>query len=145
MTKTILFSGIAAILHVSALVLPASAQDDLGARLSIELNQTESRDAGCTLSFLVQNGHPADVTRAVFETVLFDAAGQVERLTLFDFGTLPAGRPRVRQFVVPDAKCEDLGRVLINGAETCEAEGLSADACTRDLRLDSRVGIEVIG
>ncbi len=123
----------------------ALAQDPIGPRLSVELNAADPAHGGCKLSFLVLNGHQADVSRAVFEAVLFDTQGRVDRLTLFDFGALPAGRPRVRQFVVPDLSCTDLGQVLFNGVESCEAGALGAAACMDGLELKSRVTVEVIG
>ena len=93
---------------------------------------------------MVTNGHDGDVEKAVYETVLFDAAGQVSRLTLLDFQDLPAGRLRVRQFQFPQA-CSDISRVLINGAETCGAPGLADGVCTRGLTLVSRTGMELLG
>ena len=68
--------------------------------------------------------------------------------------TPPAGRPRVRQFVVPQAACDGLGQVLFNGAQTCEqpATANPADtpaaalaACDGALRLSTRTQIEVTG
>ena len=128
-----------------ALAAPAAAQDEIGARLSIELNTLRQTEAGCEMSFLAINGHAADVQSAVFEAVLFDAEGRVDRLTLLDFGALPAGRPRVRQFVLPDTTCDGLGQVLFNGATECEAGELGPDACARDLDLRTRTDVEVIG
>jgi len=132
-------------LALLALCLPASAQEDKAPRLTIELNALAPAEGGCTLSFLAVNGLGADLERAVYEAVLFDKAGQVDRLTLFDFGNLPAGRPRVRQFVVPDLACGGLGRILINGAHSCDAGGLGEGACTDALDLTSRTDVEVIG
>ncbi len=124
----------------------AWAQDDeVGEAVLIELNAVKSNEASCTLSFLALNGHPGPIEKVVYETVLFDASGQVDRLTLFDFGTLPPGRPRVRQFTLQGLMCDGLGKVLINGAHTCEAPGLPANACEADLILDTRTQIEVIG
>lgn len=123
----------------------AGAQDSQGAHLSIELNALEPVEDACRISFLIQNGHPADIDSAVFEAVLFDAAGRVDRLTLFDFGALPAARPRVRQFVVPGLACPSLGRLLINGAQSCTGAGLPAEACVRGLELRSKTDVEVLG
>ena len=129
-----------------ALATGAAAQDkDLGEVVLIELNTTKLTEAGCTLSFLVLNGHPSQIDKVVYETVLFNSAGQVDRLTLFDFGTLPPGRPRVRQFSVPGATCDGLSQILINGAHTCEAPDLADTACEAGLTLDTRTKIEVIG
>ncbi|MFP4450325.1 MAG: hypothetical protein ACLFP0_05285 [Rhodosalinus sp.] len=129
-----------------ALAAPVAAQEEeIGARLSIELNILRQTEAGCEMSFRAVNGYADDIASAVFEAVLFDAEGQVDRLTLLDFGALPAGRPRVRQFVLPDTSCEGLGQVLFNGATDCEAGDLGPEACEQDLDLRTRTDIEVTG
>lgn len=115
------------------------------AGLDIELNATSQTEAGCQLSFLLTNGHQADINTAVFEAVLFDTAGSVTLMTLFDMGKLPATRPRVRQFVLPGMACEGLGQLLFNGAQRCESEALAPDACTEGLTLHSRTAIKVSG
>ena len=124
----------------------ATAQEtDISGHLSVELNAAETTEQGCKLTFLITNGLEAAVDKAVYEAVLFDMAGQVDRLTLFDFGALPAARPRVRQFVVPETSCEALGRVLCNGASTCEGAGITQQTCETGLLPSSRTRIEVLG
>lgn len=131
---------------LALLPLPLAAQETAPAvGLTIELNATKGVEQGCQLSFLIRNGHETDVDSAIYETVLLDTNGQVDRLTLFDFGELPAGRPRVRQFVVPGTGCDGLGQILINGASRCEAAGGESDLCTKGLDLKSRSDVEVIG
>lgn len=115
----------------------AAAQEPDKAGIAIELSAAEPADGACKLSFVVRNGHKADIGKAVYETVLFDDQGQVARLTLLDFQDLPAGRLRVRQFQFPHT-CEGISRVLINGADTCTGDGLPDDACSRGLVLSSR-------
>ncbi|MEM9430899.1 MAG: hypothetical protein AAGA32_15575 [Pseudomonadota bacterium] len=123
----------------------SAAAEESGGKLSLELNAVQSSQSGCTLTFLIENGLAAPIEALVFETVLFDAEGTVDRLTLFDFGAVPVARPRVRQFVVRDLACDALGRVLINGAETCTAPPLAPATCETDLGVSSRTGIEIIG
>lgn len=139
--------GLATVVLASvALAHGAVAEDkELGEAVLIELNATKSTADSCTLTFLVLNGHATEIEKAVYETVLFNSAGQVDRLTLFDFGTLPPGRPRVRQFSVPGMTCEGLGQVLINGAHTCEAGDLPPSICETGLTVDTRTSIEVTG
>lgn len=134
-----------AFLPLCLLCSPVTAQAFQGAHVSIELNAVQQVEDSCRISFLVQNGHGFDIEQAVYEAVLFDTEGRVDRLTLFDFGALPSARPRVRQFVVPGLACESLGRLLINGAETCAGENTPADACGKDLDLRSRTDVEVLG
>lgn len=115
------------------------------AGLQVELNAAETSEANCKLTFLITNRLETALDKAVYEAVLFDQNGTVDRLTLFDFGALPVGRPRVRQFVVPQTSCENLGRILFNGAQTCAGEGVDAGICESDLGLTSRTEIEVLG
>ena len=119
--------------------------DEASPGISIELNTLVDTNGACQATFVMTNRHAADIEQAVFETVLFNTAGTVNRLTLFDFGTLPAGRPRVRQFLIPDLACADLGQVLINGVNTCVAPGLDPMACATGLSVTSRVSVELIG
>lgn len=112
--------------------------------LGLELNALTDEGEACRMTFLATNATGADIEGAVFETVIFDAEGAVERLTLFDFRDLPVGRPRVRQFDLGGLACNDVGRVLINGAQSCAGEGAEA-ACTGGRRLSSRVDVELLG
>lgn len=123
---------------------PAAAQEPQGAHVSIELNALQSVENACRISFLVQNRHEVDIEKAVYETVLFDTEGRVDRLTLFDFGALPSARARVRQFVVPGLACTAFGRLLINGAETCSGDGVPENACSQALELSTRTDVEVL-
>jgi len=125
---------------------PALAQEtDMSGRVSVELNAVETTDTDCTLTFLITNGLDVAIDRVVYETVLFDTGGQVNRLTLFDFGTLPPARPRVRQFAVPDLSCDRLGRILFNGASACEGAGLEDGVCASALMPFTRTNVEVLG
>lgn len=137
-------------IHVIAIFISAMAVAMVEAQenepaLLIELNTAKTIGGACRLSFLIQNELPEDITKAVFETVLFDGAGAVNQLTLFDFGVLPSQRPRVRQFDVAGLACEDLGSILINGATACEAGNLPSDVCGQSLELNSRTDTKVIG
>lgn len=138
-----------AIALLAACLFPATpgAADEtaIGENVSLELNAVKTGDDSCTLTFVVINGHPKQIDKAVYETVLFDSSGQVDRLTLFDFGLLPPGRPRVRQFSVTGATCDKLGQILINGAHACAAPALGEGACESGLQLSTRTDIEVTG
>jgi len=113
--------------------------------VSIELSTAEVVGDACRLSFVVQNGFDHDIASSVYETVLFNTAGQVAKLTLLDFQDLPAGRMRVRQFQFAGLACSEISRVLINGADTCEGEGLPQGACDKGLTLRSLTDMELIG
>lgn len=123
---------------------PAYAQDTPPG-IRIELNSMAEGDNACRLIFMVENGLSADIESAVFETVLLTTDGVVERLTLFDFQSLPQGTPRVRQFDLGGLACADLGRILFNGVQTCTINGMDPTACTTNLGFSSRTNVEVLG
>ncbi|SMX42475.1 hypothetical protein [Actibacterium lipolyticum] len=115
------------------------------AGVSIELNALDEQSGACRISFLVENRYGEDIGQAVYETVLFNPQGQVARLTLFDFQSLPSQRPRVRQFQIDGLACNDIGRILINGADTCTGDGLPPNACQDGLDLKSVTMVELVG
>jgi len=143
-------SRVAGALGLAALSLatPVSAQEteDPAPGLALTLNTLQPTEAGgCRLTFVIRNGLGSDIDSLVTEAVLFDAGGQVATLTLFDFGRLPAGRPRVRQFDLAGPSCDGIGEVLVNGIGTCEGAGLTPAACLDGLRLSSETDVEVSG
>jgi hypothetical protein len=119
----------------------AVAESPTSPRLSLELNRIDALDGACRLTFMAENRLGTDLEALGLETVLIATDGQVERLTLFEFGALPHGVPRVRQFDIPGLACEGLGRVLINGVAECDG----AENCNDALDLESRTSVEVIG
>jgi hypothetical protein len=95
---------------------------------------------------MAENTLGFDLSALVFEVVVLNQQGQVDRLTLLDFQDLPQGRKRVRQFDLPDLDCATLATVLINAASTCTGEGLDPAACMKSLDVTSRVaGMEISG
>lgn len=129
-----------AVLLCLAIAAPATAQDATP-RLALELNRIDPLDATCRLTFMAENALGADLDALALETVLIDSDGRVDRLTLFEFGALPDGVPRVRQFDILGLSCDALGRVLINGVAECSA----GTACAEGLELSTRTDVEVIG
>ena len=82
--------GVALVLAVAASALPGRgmAEDAAAPRLRLELNAATPQGAACRLSFVVENRLGADLDAAVFETVLFTADGQVDRLAAGQFAHL---------------------------------------------------------
>lgn len=127
--------------------VPAYAQnaETASAGLSLELNTVQEANGACRLTFLVENRTGEAIEKAAFETVIFDNTGGVITLSLFDFRDLPTDRPRVRQFGLPDLSCASVGRVLINGANSCVVSGSESDICATELVLTSRIDVELLG
>ena len=78
-----------AILSLSLVIaapLVAAQETDIKDQISVELNAVETTEDACKLTFMITNGLEALVDKIIYEAVLFDTEGQVDRLTLFDFG-----------------------------------------------------------
>lgn len=115
------------------------------AGVTLELNNADIVGESCRLTFVVTNNTEAEIEQVIYETVLFSKDGQVVLLTLFNFGTLPIGVPRVRQFQIPDTGCAALSSVLINGLNTCTVGGQDSELCKTGLTTFSRTDIKLQG
>lgn len=135
------------VLTASAMPVATLAQssEEGAARLFLELNAVRDVDGACRLTFQAQNATGVEIDQAVFETVIFDTSGAVVSLSLFDFRDLPAGRPRVRQFELPDLACDSIGKALINGASSCVVDETENGICDEALSPSSRLAVELLG
>ncbi len=129
---------------VPSLIL-AQSTETAPSSLFLELNEVQDVGTACRLTFLVRNETGQAIDQSIFETVVFDSSGSVVSLSLFDFRELPADRPRVRQFELPDMVCGTVGKVLINGANSCLVEGVESEICDKYLSLNSRQAVELLG
>jgi hypothetical protein len=124
---------------LAGLLAPAQAQE-ARASVRLDLNTVSQLDGACRMTF-TGRADPG-VEALVVETVLFDTSGGVSLMTLFDFGSLPAQKTRVRQFDLPNTQCGSVGQVLFNGIDSCTGAGCAAGA----LSVGSRIAqIEVLG
>ena len=123
----------------------ANADETGSAGITIDLNTLQPVEGGCQLTFVASTAHADGIEKLVFEMVLFTTEGAVDRLTLFDFGEIPARAPRVRLFVLPQLECTNLGQLLFNGVNACQIGGAENTACATGLTLTSRTDVELLG
>lgn len=123
----------------------ANAANAQESALSVELNTHDQVEKGCQLTFVANTSISGGVEKVVFETVLFSTEGSVDLLTLFDFGAIPADSPRVRQFILPNMQCSEIGKILINGIQTCTVTDQDPSVCNEGLTVTSRTDVEIQG
>lgn len=139
MAKSLLYPALLALLAP-----PLSAQEvgtNSDGPLSLTLDAASQVEGACRLTFVARNQADTDIGSLVIEAVAFDADGGVARIALFDFGALPARVPRVRQFDLPDMRCDKIESVLVNGVQTCEGGA----ACDTPPLVSSRADVELLG
>ena len=123
-----------------ALVTPVAAQQAKPV-IELELNAAQKTDKGCRLTFVVKNGIGKPLDRAGFEMALFNGAGVVDRLSVLEFKTLPAGKTKVTRFELAGVDCTGISRILVNSAGACEGEGVDAASCMNALTVSSKTDI----
>ncbi len=147
LTHPVRQAGLAALCAMLA-IAPAAAQDAAAgaaaapAGLVLELNAVQPVEAGCRLTFLVENGLSGTIAKAGYELAFFDPQGLVSRLTAVEFLDLPAGRSRVRQFQFSGTSCDAIARILVNASTECSGEGVEPGACLDALETRNRTDID---
>ena len=124
------------------LVQPGAAQDAPG-NLVLQLNNAQTVENACQLTFVAQNDTGSDIEASIFNMVIVDSTGQVVALTNFEFGSFPQGRPKAQQFALEGQTCESLSAIAINDFVTCREGGSDVSTiCETRMDASSRTGIQ---
>ena len=119
------------------------AQDAATAKLDIELNALAPSQKGCMMTFVAENNLQAPINKISFELAFFNDKNAVDKITVLDFRDLPQGKKRVRQFDMPNVKCEAVTRILINDTPVCD--GPAAGECMKGLVTRSQISVPFEG
>ena len=106
--------------------------------IGIGLNRLVPSENGCAATFVIENPGETMIETYLIEAVIFDSENRVDRLTLFDFGSIPVGVRRVREFAVPSLECSRIGAILINGVSECAP---ASAVCDAPPHLSSRIDV----
>ncbi|RWX12962.1 hypothetical protein EHI42_21570 [Rhizobium hidalgonense] len=139
---TVRFAAVAAGI-VMAVSSVAQAQDAASAKLDVELNALAPSQKGCMMTFVAENDLQAPINKISIELAFFNDKNAVDRITVLDFRDLPQGKKRVRQFDMPNVKCESVTRILINDTPVCD--GPAAGECMKGLVTRSQISVPFEG
>ncbi|RUM07654.1 hypothetical protein [Rhizobium chutanense] len=139
---TVRFAAVAAGM-VMAVSSVAQAQDAASAKLDVELNALAPSQKGCMMTFVAENNLQAPINKISFELAFFNDKNAVDRITVLDFRDLPQGKKRVRQFDMPNVKCETVTRIIINDTPVCD--GPAAGECMKGLVTRSQISVPFEG
>lgn len=110
-----------------AATAPAMAQQATPAapagKLNVELNALAPSQKGCMMTFVAENDLATPINKISFELAFFNEKSTVDKVTVLDFRDMPVGKKRVRQFDMPNIKCENVTRVIINDTPVCDGPG----------------------
>jgi hypothetical protein len=112
--------------------------------ISVQLNDAETVNGSCRLTFVIRNSLQKPVNALGLDLVMFDTSDGVSGYAAIDFGDLPAGKTRVRQYDVAKGECAGISRVLLNEVRACDLQDAAQQDCLPLLRIDSRSEIDLI-
>lgn len=111
--------------------------------LDVELNALTPSQKGCMMTFVAQNNLPTAISKISFELAFFNDKNAVDKITVLDFRDLPQGKKRVRQFDMPNVRCEAVTRILVNDTPVCD--GPAAGECMKALVTRSQISVPFEG
>ncbi|MBY5334438.1 hypothetical protein HFO99_10900 [Rhizobium leguminosarum] len=139
---TVRFAAVAASM-VMAVSSVCQAQNVATAKLDVELNALAPSQKGCMMTFVAENNLQAPINKISFELAFFNDRNAVDRITVLDFRDLPQGKKRVRQFDMPNVKCETVTRIIINDTPVCD--GPAVGECMKGLVTRSQISVPFEG
>ncbi len=130
---------------IALAILPAAGAGAQEAKpgLEVELNALAPSQKGCMITFVAKNDMPTAIGKISFELTFFNEKNVVDRITVLDFRDLPVGKKRVRQFDMPNVKCESISRIIVNDTPVCE--GPAAGECMKSLTTRSQISVPFEG
>ncbi|KGJ04227.1 hypothetical protein SAMN04487972_10928 [Paracoccus halophilus] len=130
-----------------AVAAPLGAQETAApaGKVMLELNGAVDTETGaCRLTVVTTNRLDQAIQRAAWQVAIFDRQGVVQSLPILDFGGMIAGKTKVAMFELPERKCADIGRIVVNDVAECSGPDNTdlRDICLGGLATQTRTDID---
>jgi hypothetical protein len=133
--------------------LPAAAQDAAtpaaadegtsGGRLLFQLNNAQTVEGGCQLTFAIRNDTGAEIDKSSYNMAIINPQGQVSTLITFEFKPFPLGKTRFQQFSLSGQPCDSISGIAINDFSECTgADGTALPVCEENMAESSKTDIQ---
>lgn len=142
--QKLLVTALAALTCLTTILTAPIAAAQSAETIAIQLNEAATVGDACRLTFVIRNELPETVQALGLDLVMFDKSEGVSGYAAVDFGELPAGKTRVRQYDVAKGNCTEIARVLVNDIWACEIGAGTATDCLPLLSPSSRSEIDLI-
>lgn len=121
----------------------AAAPPASSGQIQMQLNNAQSVEDGCRLTFAVRNDTGEAVERSTYVMAVLDGQGQVTSLISFGFQNFPVGRTRFEQFKVEGQACDDISGWSINDVAECvSAGGAESPMCEQSTVATTKTAIQ---
>ncbi len=122
---------------------PAPAEGASAASLMFQLNNAQTVEGSCQLTFVIRNDTAVDIQKSSYNMVIVDAEGRVSTLITFEFRPVNVGQTKVQQFALSGQPCETISAISINDYVECTAgDGTASDVCEDAMAQSSRTSIQ---
>lgn len=119
------------------------AQDAAAPRLIFQLNNAQTVESGCQLTFVIKNDTGTEIKKSSYNMAIVNSDGQVATLVTFEFRPLPVGRTKVQQFGLAGQTCESISAISINEFVDClDTNDQPLTVCEANIVQSSKVNIQ---
>lgn len=113
-------------------------------KVKIELNKLEQTDKGCRFFWLVSNQTEMDIKDLDITFYWFQSDGVIGGDLKFAFAPAPPKSLKVKQYMLPDQKCDGFASLLVNELNQCQDGQGAVAECADKLSYASRTSIEFL-
>jgi len=117
-----------------------SGQDD---SISLELNKLQPSDKGCRAFLVVSNPTSTKYEDFQIDLVMFQTDGVIGSRFAVELAPLLPSKRSIKEFVLTDADCDNIGSFLINDIMECRSDAGPVDNCLARLKVNSLTKVEI--
>jgi hypothetical protein len=118
---------------------PAAA----GGQLLFQLNNAQTVEGGCQLTFAIRNDTGAEIDKSSYNMAIINPDGQVSTLITFEFKPFPLGKTRFQQFSLSGQPCDSISGIAINDFSECTGkDGAALPVCEENMAESSKTSIQ---
>lgn len=122
--------------------VPWATATDIGSdaeRIGLELNRLQPTGEGaCSVQLVIDNPGAHAYRSLDLDMVVFDRDGVIAARVAMQLAPLRARKLAVREFDLPELRCQDIGQLLLNDVPDCARDDGSTPDCVELLQLSSR-------
>jgi hypothetical protein len=112
-----------------------------GGKLLLELNNAQTADNSCRVTFVIQNNTTTAIQSSSYTMSLFDTSGQIIKPVNLKFPPFPVNKIKVIQFPL-DLTCDKIQGIVPDETECVAADGTPSTVCDDSVLLRSKTKIQ---
>lgn len=141
MRRAIWAIGVLGLYLLSPVLARAQEQTGKAGTLFVQLNNAQTMEGGCQLTFALKNDTGTDIKKSSYNMAVINAQQQVSTLITFEFRPLVSGQTKFQQFGLPGEACEQISGLLINDFVECTTADGASPICESSIEQSTLTAI----